>query len=127
MGNMANKLKQVSKKAVAVSDKHFIFASQSPLWQGCGYVVRRLYPGGAERRAAPVPWREWDWPALHHSEGAGPTASRADEALLQQPTLPWLAGRRKLWSFLFFLFTCVKHCKSSFHLHCALSAAYVSV
>lgn len=58
MENTANKLKQLSKKAVAVSDKHFILASQSPLWQGCGYVVCRLHPGGAERRAALVPWRE---------------------------------------------------------------------
>lgn len=58
MGNMANKLKQLGENTVAVGDKHFLFASQSPLWQGCGYVVCRLYPGRAERRAAPVPWRE---------------------------------------------------------------------
>lgn len=127
MENTANKLKQLSERMVPVGEKHCTLTLQSPIWKGCGYVVCGLYPGRAEWRTALVPWGKRDWPALHHSEGARPTASRADEALLQQPTLPWLAGKRKLCSFFSsynlltqYLHYCHCCCKGSFHLECYL-------
>ena len=65
---------------------------QCPLWEGRGHVVSGVHSWGAQWRPAPVPRREWDRPALHHPEGSGPTASGADEALLQQLPLPRHAG-----------------------------------
>lgn len=59
----------------------------NPCWQGSlreggGHVVGGLHLGRAERRAAPVPRRERDRPALHHPESVGTPPTRADEALL---------------------------------------------
>lgn len=48
MGIMANKLKQLSENVVSVGENHCMFSLQSPLREGCGYVVCRLYPGRTE-------------------------------------------------------------------------------
>lgn len=56
--------------------------SQGSLREGGGHVVSGLHPGRAEWRAASVPGRERDRPALHHPESVGTPATGADEALL---------------------------------------------
>lgn len=45
-------------------------------------MVSGLHIRRAERRAASVPGRERDRPALYHPESAGPPTIGADEALL---------------------------------------------
>lgn len=66
---------------------------QGPLREGSGHVVSGLHLRGTEWWAASVPGREWDRSALHHPESVGTSATRADEALLQQPSLPRAAGK----------------------------------
>lgn len=63
-----------------------VWLSQSSIWEGGGHVVGGVYFGRTEWWAAPVSWREWNRPALHHSKGVGPFTTRADEAVLQQPS-----------------------------------------
>lgn len=69
-----------------------LFLLQSSVREGGGYVVSGVHSGRAEWRTALVSRRERDRSTLHHTEGSGTPASRADEAFLQQPPLPRPTG-----------------------------------